>query len=171
MPLLVPIQDDRVSDSARPLFEAIKHTFGTIPNLYRTMGHSPETLNAVLRMLKAINKDLSPKLRELAYLKVSMVNNCDYSIHYHSAAARRVGVTEEQIEEIGTYQKSDKFGSMEKAVLRFADQLTRDCQVDNITMNELKANLTESQLVLLTATVGLANFNNRFIEAFEIELP
>ena len=171
MTLLVPITDDRVSDSARPLFDAIKHTFGNIPNLYRTMGHSPEVLNAVLRLLKAVHKDLPPKLRELAYLKVSIVNNCEYSLQYHTAAAKRVGVTEEQIEAIRHYQESDRFDKVEKAVLRFAEQLSRDCRIDNPTMNELKANLSESQMVVLAATVGLANFNNRFVEAFEIEMP
>ncbi len=171
MSLLSPITDDRVGDSARPLFDAINHTFGSIPNVYRTMGHSPEVLNAVLRLSKAIRKDLPPKLRELAYLKVSIVNNCDYSISYHTDAARRVGVSNEQIEAIRMYQESDLFTPEEKTVISFSEQMTRFCRVDNITMNELKALLSPSQLVVLSATVGLANLNNRFVEAFEVQLP
>ena len=69
------------------------------------------------------------------------------------------------------YASSDQFDVQEKAVLRFADQLTQSARVDADTVNELKGFLNDAQLVVLAAAVGQANLTNRFNEAFAVELP
>ena len=69
------------------------------------------------------------------------------------------------------YASSDQFDAQEKAVLRFAEQLTRNARVDADTVNELKGFSNDAQLVVLAAAVGQANFTNRFNEAFSVELP
>ncbi len=71
----------------------------------------------------------------------------------------------------GDYASSDQFDAQEKAVLRFAEQSTRNVRVDADTVDELKGFLNDAQLVVLAAAVGQANFTNRFNEAFEVELP
>ena len=69
------------------------------------------------------------------------------------------------------YASSDQFDVQEKAVLRFAEQLTQSARVDGDTVNELKDFLNDAQLVVLAAAVGQANLTNRFNEAFSVELP
>ena len=69
------------------------------------------------------------------------------------------------------YASSDQFDAQEKAVLRFAEQLTQGTRADADTVNELKGFLNDAQLVVLAAAVGQANFTNRFNEAFAVELP
>ena len=69
------------------------------------------------------------------------------------------------------YASSNQFDAQEKAVLGFAEQLTRNARVDADTVNELKGFLNDTQLVVLAAAVGQANFTNRFNEAFAVELP
>ena len=49
--------------------------------------------------------------------------------------------------------------------------LTRQISVDDETISQLKRFMSDSQLVILTATVGLANWTNRFNEALGVELP
>ncbi len=78
---------------------------------------------------------------------------------------------EAQIAAMEDYASSDLFDAQEKAVLRFAEQLTRNARVDADTVNELKGFLNDAQLVVLAAAVGQANFTNRFNEAFSVELP
>ncbi len=80
-------------------------------------------------------------------------------------------MNEAQIAAMDDYASSDQFDAQEKAVLRFADQLTRNARVDANTVNELKGFLNDAQLVVLAAAVGQANFTNRFNEAFAVELP
>jgi len=80
-------------------------------------------------------------------------------------------LNEAQIAAMDDYASSDQFDTQEKAVLRFAEQLTRNARVDADTVNELKGFLNDAQLVVLAAAVGQANFTNRFNEAFSVELP
>ena len=55
--------------------------------------------------------------------------------------------------------------------MQFAEQLTRKSKVDADTVTKLKDILNDAQLVVLAATVGQANFTNRFNGAFAVELP
>jgi alkylhydroperoxidase family enzyme len=78
MPLVLPLSDPDASGAAKTLFQGIQAKFGMVPNIFRTMGHAPEVLEATLSLDRAIHQDLDPKLRELAYLKTSQLNGCNY---------------------------------------------------------------------------------------------
>ncbi len=78
MPNLAPLTDAQASESAKGIFKTIQSKFGMVPNIFRTLGHAPEVLQATLALNQAIQQNLDPKLRELAYLKTSQVNGCNY---------------------------------------------------------------------------------------------
>ena len=48
----------------------------------------------------ATPSDLDPFTKELIYLAVSIINNCEYCVHSHSAAARAKGMTQAQYAEV-----------------------------------------------------------------------
>jgi alkylhydroperoxidase family enzyme len=56
-------------------------------------------------------------------------------------------------------------------VLRFAEQWTRQGKVAGDLVKQLSKTLSPTELIVLAATVGLANWTNRFNESFGIELP
>jgi len=78
MPHVPPLTDAQASEAAKGLFQSIQGKFGMVPNIFRTLGHVPEVLQATLALNQAIQKELDPKLRELAYLKTSQLNGCHY---------------------------------------------------------------------------------------------
>jgi len=136
---------------------------GKIANMWKLWGYSPLTLEAYMAFSKSLVKGtLDPKLRELAYLKSSQLNGCNYCAEGHKGPARRVGVTDQQILEIADYANSAAFSDLEKLVLRFAEELTRTVRTSDDVMEGLKANLSEPDLVELAVTVGMANLTNRF---------
>jgi alkylhydroperoxidase family enzyme len=55
--------------------------------------------------------------------------------------------------------------------LRFAEQWTLQGKVDSDLIEHLSKTLSSSQLIVLAATVALANWTNRFNETFAVELP
>jgi uncharacterized peroxidase-related enzyme len=171
MPYLPPPTDAQAPPAARALYESIQQQVGMVPNIFRTMGYQPEVLEAVLKLNDAIQHELPAKLRELAYMKASQVNQCNYCAHYHKLFGKKAGVSAAQIAALDDDAAGDLFNSQEKAVLRFADQLTRQAKVDKATVDELQTFLSPAQLVVLAATVSLANFTNRFNHALDIELP
>jgi alkylhydroperoxidase family enzyme len=78
MPQVAPLTDAQAPEASRSFFQAIQSKFGMVPNIFRTMGHAPQVLSGTLALEQAITRDLDPKLRELAYLKTSELNGCNY---------------------------------------------------------------------------------------------
>ncbi len=78
MPLLEPVGDDTTSTPAKATFEKLHAKLKMVPNIFRTMAHAPEVLDATLTLNASFQSGLDPTLRELAYLKTSLVNECHY---------------------------------------------------------------------------------------------
>jgi alkylhydroperoxidase family enzyme len=77
----------------------------------------------------------------------------------------------QQIQDLEQYEQSTAYGDLERVVLRFAEQWTRQGTVAGDVLEQLKQSLSPVQLVTLAATVGLANWTNRFNETFGVQLP
>lgn len=80
-------------------------------------------------------------------------------------------MTEVQLQELDNYEPSNAFNDLEKQVLRFAEQWTRQGKASDKVMAALAQSLSPAQLVVLAATVGQANWTNRFNETFGVQLP
>ena len=77
----------------------------------------------------------------------------------------------QQIQDLEQYEQSSAYSDLEKAVLRFAEQWTRQGKAAGDVLEQLERSLSPPQLVTLAATVGLANWTNRFNETFGVQLP
>jgi alkylhydroperoxidase family enzyme len=77
----------------------------------------------------------------------------------------------QQIQDLEQYEQSTAYSDLEKTVLRFAEQWTRQGRVAGEVLEQLQRRLSPAQLMTLAATVGLANWTNRFNETFGVELP
>ena len=66
---------------------------------------------------------LDPKVRELGILRTGYAQGSQFVFSQHCKAARRFGVTEEQIAAIPNWQVADCFDAKERAVLAWADAL------------------------------------------------
>ena len=80
MPVVTPLSQEQASEDATPLFDDLTKRFGRMPNIFATMAHRPNALRHFLALYGAIMTEgtVEPKLKELAYLKTSMVNGCEY---------------------------------------------------------------------------------------------
>lgn len=84
---------------------------------------------------------------------------------------RKAGLTEEQLQSLDHYEQSAAYTDLEKQVLRFAEQWTRQSKAEPSLVAALAQALSPTQFVILAATVALANWTNRFNETFDIQLP
>lgn len=75
-----PIPLEKASPEVKPVFEALAKNFGKVPNIFGVMAHRPNVLKHFLDLYGAIVREgtVEAKLKELAYLKTSMVNGCEY---------------------------------------------------------------------------------------------
>src|SRR5690348_16843366 len=86
-----------------------------------------------------------------------------------SAVGRKDGLTERQLLELGDFEHSDAFTSLEKAVLRLATHLTlTPADVPDEVFDALRPHLTPQQLVELTSAIAWENYRARFNRAFDV---
>lgn len=171
MPTLPPLENHRTHPDARAMLEGMQARFGLVPNMYRTLAHAPKVLSAAIAMAQAIRSDLDPKVRELAYLKVTQMTDCHVCRHYHEILGRRAGLTDSQIAHLDKFEMSDVYTEVEKDILLFTEQWTREGRVGEDVISRLKLVLNSEHLVILAATVAQANFTSRFNNVFGVELP
>jgi uncharacterized peroxidase-related enzyme len=157
------VESESASPEQKETLEKVTQKSGKIANIWKLWSHSPQTLEAFLPFNKSLSKGtLDPKLRELAYVKASQLNDCAYCANAHKTGGLRVGVTEQQLQELGNYAASSAFSEVEKVVLKYTEELTRTAKSSEEVMTELKKHLSPRDIVELNLTVGTANLTNRF---------
>ena len=170
MSVVHPVPADRAPKEVQPIYQDFSQKFGKMPNFFALMAHRPKVLASFLPLYGAITAEgtVDPKLKELAYLKTSMVNGCEYCSRAHMASGKRVGVTPEQIADLQFYHRSPRFSDQEKTVILYADRVTRGSSaISEHDLAELRRFLSEDQIVELTLVICVANFTNRLNNALE----
>jgi uncharacterized peroxidase-related enzyme len=166
------VTNDQAAEKIRPIFEGIEKKGNAVPNVLRAMAHSPGLLEGFLSLNSALPRtELDGKLRELAYIKTSELNGCDYCLHHHRATGKKVGLSERQLNETGQVDTSDAYDDLQRDVMRYAEEVTRHINVDGALLERLHASLSDREIVELAMTVGIANFTNRVTETLKMELP
>ena len=83
---------------------------------------------------------------------------------------RRAGVSEEQLNDLCSFETSPQFNEQEKLVLRLAVALTRTpSNVDDALYEALRKSFSERELVELNAVIAWENYRARFNRTFAIE--
>ena len=104
MATIKPVEEHEATGLVKEVFEEMKQVRGwdKVPLIWRAMAVRPEYLAANWQRYKAImlNGSLDIKTKELIALAVSMVNGCSYCIDSHTAAVKRLGVTDEELVEM-----------------------------------------------------------------------
>ncbi|MBL8672518.1 MAG: carboxymuconolactone decarboxylase family protein [Alphaproteobacteria bacterium] len=104
MPLVPLIDYDKASPEARAVFDDIKATrkVPDVNNFWKALAHDPATMRRTWESLKQVMAAgaLSPLVKEMLYLAVSITNQCEYCIHSHAAAARKAGMSEAMLAEL-----------------------------------------------------------------------
>jgi len=67
----------------RAIFDAARGLIGRVPNLLRIVAHSPQPARWLIPLMAAVQRmaegtTLDHRLRELAILKTSLINDCAY---------------------------------------------------------------------------------------------
>ena len=172
MALVSYLTKEDASESLRPFYEGVERKLGAVPNVFRAMAHSPELLQGFLALNSALGKTLlDGKLRELAYIKASQLNDCDYCLHHHRENGKKAGLNDRQVNETAEFETSDAYDELQREVMRFSEEVTRHVDVSDALYDRLRQSLSERELVELAMAVGIANFTNRVTETLRMELP
>ena len=166
------IDRDELPEDKRYLFDNLSRDGGRVGNLFRVLGHSPQLLHQFMRLgsdLRSRTK-LDPRLRELAILTVGRLANAPYEYVHHIAIARRAGVREEQIDGLPVWERHPAFDERERAVIRYAETITREIRVPDEVFAAVRALLDDEQMVELTLNIAYYNLVVRFLEPLQVDL-
>jgi len=80
MAAINPVPRERAAAEVSELFDKLIQGNGFMPNFFGIMAHRPQALNAFVPLYATvINKGtVEPRYKELAYLKTSTINGCQY---------------------------------------------------------------------------------------------
>jgi uncharacterized peroxidase-related enzyme len=163
-----PISKENAAPEAQPILDKMTQGFGKVPAFFGTMARVPEAFASFVPFYTAVieHGTVERKYKELAYLKASLINGCEYCFRAHSASGKKNGVTDDQIKALAFFHRSPAFDAQEKTVILYAERVTRGAAaIRPAELDELKQYFNEDQIVELTLTVSIANFTNRFNDA------
>lgn len=75
-----PVADEAASPEAKRIFDAVASN-GKVAPFYRMLAHKPAVLRAYNQLFGALwaaDSKLPEKLKDLAYLRASIQNGCEY---------------------------------------------------------------------------------------------
>ena len=80
MAVVNPVPPERAPDDVKPIYDDLTKAFGRMPNIFAVMAHRPAALKNLLALYGSIINEgtVEPRYKELAYLKTSILNGCEY---------------------------------------------------------------------------------------------
>ena len=169
----VPLVEEKEHPELCELIAKIKGARGgRLINIYRLMLHSPALASAWFDLNQAVRygTEIDGQCRELAVIRVAILNNVEYVIRAHGPAyALKEGLTPEQVAALSDWQPSDLFDEKQRALLAYTDAVTRDIDVPDAVFVDVRKQFSERQVVELIMLIGAYNMLTRFLKALKVD--
>jgi alkylhydroperoxidase family enzyme len=118
--------------------------FALVPDVFR---HAV----AGFQLYRSKERRIDPKLRELGQTRAGYARGSQFVFSQHCKASRAVGLSEEQVAAIPSWQTTDVFSKLERAVLAYTDALVLDGgRVPDGTFAALRESLSDEEILELT---------------------
>ena len=169
-----PIRVGLVEPGSRPELAEIEARIlaerGRVSLLYQVLLNSAPIAAGWERMLTAVRNQsgVPADLRELAILRVAVLNRASFEFDAHVPHAESAGVAAAKIAAVRETPLPDLFSERERQVLELSDAMTRDIEVPDALMARLKTAHDDRGLVELVATIAAYNMVSRFLVALQV---
>jgi uncharacterized peroxidase-related enzyme len=165
MPFVNEIEEAQADPRLREIYGKIEKNLGFLPHYFKTLGAKPAVIEAQLQMSEAVMGDaaLPMIVKEQIGLVVSGINSSTYCVMFHMELLRRFGVDKALARKLTADYENAALESNVKALLRFADKLTR--HPDDIEQSDTdtlkKAGWDDAAVRETVLTVAYFNYINR----------
>ena len=138
-------------------------------NLYRSLAHAPELLQAWMDWAWALRErcETPRSLREIMILRTAVVMRSEYEWQQHVAMAQNAGVSDDKIQAVAAWQTSDLYDRAERAALMLTDAMLTGNVTDSVHA-ELGQHFTDSERVELVLTAGFYAMVPRVLDACRV---
>jgi 4-carboxymuconolactone decarboxylase len=170
----VPLVEPGTRSELAAIEESILAERGRISVLYRALLNSPPIAEGWEKMLTAVRNrtQIPAQLRELAILRVAVLNNARYEFDAHVPHAMSAGLTGEHIDAVRAYvpdvAAAPPLDEDQRLVLDLTDAMTRDIIVGDALMARVRQRFDAQGVVEIVATIAAYNMVSRFLVALDI---
>ncbi len=168
MPRIQALPIEQAPAAAQSTLRTVEKTIGFLPNMFKTLAHSPAALGGYLQLQQAVSKgELHPAERETVALAVSQLNECEYCLAAHTLFGRKAGLSADAIE---AARKGE--GSI---VAEVASKIARQHgKLSDADVEAARAaGLSDGKIVEIIAVVALLTFTNYLnnVAATDVDFP
>lgn len=141
-------------------------------NVFRMMawaeGIAPPMFDFVKEVFAGLQLDA--RSRQLAIVCVGHLCKSPYELHQHEKIARRVGLTDADLQCAAGRAPIDSLPHKDQVVLRFATEMTRDIRVSDAIFAQAQAIFSHRELTELAMVASFYSCICRFLETMQIEI-
>ena len=156
----------------RAVLDEFERERGTPGHIHRAIANAPNLLRRFSAMALELRNHtrLDPRLRELALMTVGRIAEAEYEFVHHWNIALGVGVRREQLEQLADFERAPVFNQQERAVMRYAAEVTTNIKVSDRTFEALREFLDNRRIMELAMSVAFYNAVVRIIVPVGVEL-
>ena len=173
------IKPEEADPDTRELYADVVKQWGRVSNFSQVLAHQPAALqgwmlpNASIRLDNVKSNPDYVKIQQLVIIKTSALNGSAYCMSHNVPLARKMGLTQAQIEAAqgSDYMNSRALDERQKAAIRWAEAVTvMQARDDDAAFAAMQKHFSEKEIVELTVFCGMWNYSNRLCEALHVDL-
>jgi alkylhydroperoxidase family enzyme len=171
-PRIDVLPEDQRSERQRELLAPTTRDGRTF-NVLATVVRHPDLLerwSAFAGHVMGPTSTLPAREREILILRIGWLNRSEYEFGQHVLFARRVGMTDAEIERVKEGAGASGWTPLEAALCRAADDLYENGRLSDDTWRALAERYDEKQLLDVVFTVGQYNLVSWALNSLGVEL-
>lgn len=168
MPPKIPLPDDADLDA-----ESLEILAKLPPlNVFRMMANAPASFRSLIEFAFSllVTSEFDARKREIAILRVAHVTHASYEWFQHVIVAKRVGVTDQEIEKIGVNGPVVGLDEEGNLLCRVADEISNEVRLGDDALQQILDRYGTRQATELILCVSYFNLLSRFLESTRVEL-
>lgn len=169
------IEPRRIEDCPaylRPFFWNQRRKYGAPLESALLWAWAPRVFLGVALLYGMIDRKSSPVdpgLRSLVTVRVSQINGCRFCVDINTATLLKRGASLDKVAELEAWRDSELFDDRERAVLAYAEAMTRsDAEVEDGMVAELRRHFDDNAIVELTGLIAFQNMSSKFNNALDV---
>lgn len=122
---------------------------------------------------QADESGIDKQIVELVKLRVSQINNCAFCLQIHLNVSRKIGLPQEKLDLVATWEEAGIFSERECAALAWAETLTQLAgrSVPNEAYDAIRKHFSDEEVTFLSVAIATINAWNRLGAAFRFAPP
>lgn len=169
-----PASIEAAPQASRDLLQAVDKLLGSVPNLFRIVANSPQTLEGYLGLNNALGKgSLTAQTRERIAMAVAEINGCNYCLAAHNYLGTNIAKLSP--EEIEANRRGTSADEKAAVAVGFAVKITNNR--GKVSEDDLQlvraAGYSDAELVEIVGHVALNTLTNYINEVLgtEVDFP